>query len=284
MLGRKNEAGLMQTVIKIIDKAARGLLRDFYEINQMQWAYTSRIRFVDTAIRHSNQILLNELRLCGDDYSIISSETGIEANINPRGKWIVCPLDGVYNYLCGYPHWALSVALEYDGSIVLGVTYDPLRGEAFYAEQERGMFLNKRKVSVSPHDNFDMAHVVCSRIPSALRPFLEKIIDSKDRHEAHFASAQNGAAMRNIFASANREIKHSGAISLDLAYVACGRLSAAIMGDVMPHEIAAGNILISEAGGILTGIKDGLFLLAANFKLYNAICDIIEQTTDINLQ
>src|SRR5438874_12203279 len=130
-------------------KAARGLIRDFGEVEQLQVSIKGAGEFVSSADPGAERTLKTELRKARPSYAMLFEESGAEAGSDPRHRWIVDPLDGTTNFLHGIPHFAISIALERDGEIVAGVIYEPTRDEMFWAEKGAGAYLNDRRIRVS---------------------------------------------------------------------------------------------------------------------------------------
>src|SRR5208283_5831521 len=145
-------------------KAARGLIRDFGEVEQLQVSVKGPGEFVSTADLKAERTLKTELMRARPDYGLLFEESGAAAGVDPRHRWIVDPLDGTTNFLHGIPHFAISIALERDGEIVAGVVYEPIRDEMFWAEKGAGTYLNDRRLRVSARRQLGEA-VIASGIP-----------------------------------------------------------------------------------------------------------------------
>ncbi|MDR2268214.1 MAG: inositol monophosphatase [Holosporaceae bacterium] len=210
-------------------KASRGLLRDFSELENLQVSMKSNRNFVTNADLKSDKVLKKELLHARPSYSVLSEEAAEIVGEDPSYRWIVDPLDGTVNYMHGFPHWAISIALEKDGEIVAAVTYDPVKNEMFQAEKGKGAFLNDRKLRVS--GKRDLSGLLIT-----------------------FGTLNNDILPR-VFAL-SPSIRKTGSMTLNMAYLAAGRT------DIMysppnPNrwDIAAGILLIKEAGGILANRK-----------------------------
>src|SRR5260221_3773011 len=149
-------------------KAARGLIRDFGEVEQLQVSVKGPGEFVTTADLRAEKVLRAELTKGRPGYGLLFEEGGGEAGSDPRHRWIVDPLDGTTNFLHGIPHFAISIALERDGEIVAGVVYEPVRDEMFWAEKGAGAFLNDRRLRVSGRRQLGDA-VIGTGMPFAAR-------------------------------------------------------------------------------------------------------------------
>lgn len=216
------QSSIMTVMTKSAIKASRGLLRDFNELENLQVSVKSNKTFVTGADLNADSLLRKELLFARPNYSILTEESGETKGTNPDYKWIIDPLDGTVNYMHGFPHWAISIALEKQGEIVAAVTYDPLKNEMFWAEKGYGAYLNDRKIRVSGKNKLDDVLVsFCSHNPT-------------------------------VESLASQRVRKSGCMTLDMAYLAAGRLDI-IYGSASPNEwdIAAGSLLIREAGGVL---------------------------------
>ena len=186
-------------------KAARGLLRDFGEVEQLQVSVKGPGDFVSTADLKAERTLKNELTRARPGYGLLFEEGGAEAGTDPRHRWIVDPLDGTTNFLHGIPHFAISIALERDGEIVAGLIYDPVRDEMYSAEKGLGAFVNDRRLRVSARRQLADA-VIGTGMPFGNR-------GDQPTYLATLAAVMAGTS----------GVRRMGAAALDLAYVAAGR-------------------------------------------------------------
>ncbi len=246
-------------------KAARGLIRDFGEVEQLQVSIKGPGEFVSTADLKAERILRTELQRGRPGYGFLMEESGDTAGTDPRHRWIVDPLDGTTNFLHGLPFFAISIALERDGEIVAGVVYEPLRDEMFWAEKGAGAFVNDRRLRVSARRGLAEA-VIGTGIP-----FRER-----GDHERY------AATLRAVMA-ATSGVRRFGVASLDLAYVAAGRLDGYWEFGLQPWDIAAGLLLVREAGGYATdfagahGLPPSGDVLAANDHLHLPLAQLLKQ-------
>ena len=237
-------------------KAARGLIRDFGEVEQLQVSIKGPGEFVSTADLKAERTLKAELSRARPGYSLLFEEGGATAGSDPHHRWIVDPLDGTTNFLHGIPHFAISIGLERDGEIVAGVVYEPTRDEMFWAEKGAGAYVNDRRLRVS-----------------ARRQLAEAVIGTgmpyRDRgdHPAYLATLARVMA-------ATSGVRRMGAAALDLAYVAAGRFDGFWEFGLSPWDIAAGLLLVREAGGFVSDFAGGQAMmtsgdvLAANQHLH----------------
>ena len=225
-------------------KAARGLIRDFGEVEQLQVSVKGPADFVSTADLKSERILRQELAKARPGYSFLMEESGASPGSDPRHRWLVDPLDGTKNFLHGIPHWAISIALERDGEIVAGVIYQPANDEMYWAEKGVGAYLNERRLRVSARRGLADA-LIGTGIPYRER----------GDHKAYLATL---AAVMGATAG----VRRPGAAALDLAYVAAGRYDGYWELGLSPWDIAAGILLVREAGGYVSDLAGGYDMLA----------------------
>src|ERR1700680_195231 len=246
-------------------KAARGLIRDFGEVEQLQVSVKGPGEFVSTADLRAERTLKHELLRARPGYGLLFEEGGPTEGTDPRHRWIVDPLDGTTNFLHGIPHFAISIALERDGEIVAGIVYEPTRDEMFWAEKGAGAYLNDRRLRVSAR-----RQLAESLVGTGI-PFGER-----GDHPAYVATLAAVAA-------ATSGVRRLGAAALDLAYVAAGRFDGFWEFGLSPWDIAAGIILVREAGGYLSDLTGGHEMLvsgdvlAANDHLHLPLASLIKE-------
>jgi myo-inositol-1(or 4)-monophosphatase len=246
-------------------KAARGLIRDFGEVEQLQVSVKGVGEFVSTADLRAERILKAELKKARPGYAMLFEESGSEAGSDPRHRWIVDPLDGTTNFLHGIPHFAISIALERDGEIVAGVIYEPIRDEMYWGEKGAGAYVNDRRLRVSARRQLGEALVGTGM------PFGDRAND-----RAYLATL--AAVM-----AATSGIRRMGSAALDLAYVAAGRYDGYWEFGLQPWDIAAGILLVREAGGYVSdmaGAHDMMAtgdVLAANDHLHLPLGAVIKE-------
>ncbi len=246
-------------------KAARGLLRDFGEVEQLQVSVKGPGDFVSTADLKAERTLRTELTRARPGYSLLFEEGGAEEGSDPRHRWIVDPLDGTTNFLHGIPHFAISIALERDGEIVAGLVYDPTRDEMYSAEKGLGAYVNDRRLRVSARRRLGDALI------GAGMPFGE-------RGDRPVYMASLAAVM-----AATSGVRRIGAAALDLAYVAAGRYEGFWEFGLKPWDIAAGLLLVREAGGYVSDLSGGHAMmtsgdvLAANDHLHLSLAALIRE-------
>jgi myo-inositol-1(or 4)-monophosphatase len=250
-------------------KAARGLVRDFGEVENLQVSVKGPADFVSAADLKAERTIRRELERARPNYGFLLEEGGAVVGKDTSHRWLVDPLDGTMNFLHGIPHFCISIALERDGEIVAGVIYDPLRDELFHAEKGTGAFVNEHRMRVSTRDGLHNA-VIATGIPAIGRL-------RTGRYHARYP-AQLGAIMRSCAG-----VRRFGAAALDLAYVAAGRYDGYWESSLAPWDIGAGILLVREAGGMVSEIDGGDKMLtsgeilAANGALYDPIRKLLAE-------
>ena len=208
----------LNIMIKACEKASKILIRDFGELEKLQVSKKSPSDFVTNSDLKVEKIIIEELEKGRPNFSFISEENGIKKNKDSNNTWIIDPIDGTINFLHGIPHFAISIALKSNNEIVSGLVFDPIKDEMFYAEKNNGAFLNNQRIRVSNKNKFDNCLFA---------------IGGKIANEPNFTNRRSGSA------------------ALDLAYVAAGRFDGYFQKDLNLWDIAAGIILVQEAGGII---------------------------------
>lgn len=221
-------------------KAARGLIRDYGEVEHLQVSRKGPGDFVSTADKRAEECLYKELKKARPSYGFIMEESG-EIPGDDDYTWIIDPLDGTTNFLHAIPHFAISIGLQKGSEIIAGVIYDPIKDELFYAEKGGGAFLNERRLRVSARHHLSEA-LLATGIPFAA---------STPENRSVF----QGSLERVMPLVAG--VRRMGAASLDLAYVAAGRFEGYWELGIQPWDIAAGVVLVREAGGYVHDLKGG---------------------------
>jgi myo-inositol-1(or 4)-monophosphatase len=251
-------------------KAARGLVRDFGEVEHLQVSIKGAGEFVSTADLRAERTLKAELRKARPGYAMLFEESGLEAGSDPRHRWIVDPLDGTTNFLHGLPHFAISIALERDGEIVAGVIYEPIRDEMYWGEKGAGAFVNDRRLRVSARRQLGHA-LIGTGIPFGVR--------ANDRAYLATLAAVMGATSG---------VRRMGSAALDLAYVAAGRYDGYWEFGLQPWDLAAGILLVREAGGYVSDMAGAHNMmtsgdvLAANDHLHLPLAALIREGVRAN--
>lgn len=225
---------LLTVMVQAVLKAGRGLKRDFGEIEHLQVSVKGPADFVSAADRKAETVLRQELGKARPGYAFLLEESGVVEGTDPEHRWIVDPLDGTTNFLHGIPQFAISVALERGNTIVAGVIYNPANDEMFTAERGKGAFLNDRRVRVSSRRDFAESVIGCG-VPHLARGDHVRFRKELEQVQARAAG-----------------IRRFGAAALDLAWVAAGRLDGFWERDLKAWDMAAGILMIREAGGFVT--------------------------------
>ena len=213
---------ILNIMIKASQKASKNLIRDFGEIEKLQVSIKGPSDFVSSADIKAEKIIIEELSKAKKNYSIISEENGSKINQDINNIWIIDPIDGTTNFLHGVPHFAISIALQSNNEIISGLIYDPIKDEMFYAEKNNGAFFNNKRVRVS---------------------------NKKEINGCLF-----GTGGKDNLNNIDLNIRKSGSAALDMAYVASGRYDGYFQKNLNLWDIAAGVILVKEAGGIVNEI------------------------------
>jgi myo-inositol-1(or 4)-monophosphatase len=256
----------INVMIKAARKAGRALVRDFGEVENLQVSAKGPGDFVSRADMKAEATIREELTEARPNYGWLGEETGGAAGKDPTRRWIVDPLDGTTNYLHGIPHWAVSIALEHKGEIVAAVVYDPAKDEMFVAEKGAGAYLNNRRLRVSGRRDM-ITMIFGTGIPFGGSPLLPLTLKDMARLTPRTAG-----------------IRRLGVASLDLAYVAAGRLDGFWERNLNAWDIAAGLLLVREAGGLVAaiGVEDDPLetgdVIAANAEVFQSFAGIIRET------
>ncbi len=212
----------LNIMIKAAEKASKTIIRDFGEVEKLQVSKKGPYDFVTKTDKNVEKILIDELSKTKKNYSFITEETGTIKNKDKDNIWIIDPIDGTTNFLHGIPHFAISIAHQFRNKIVSGLVFDPIKDEMFFAETDKGAYLNNRRLRVSKKASLD---------------------------ECLFSSNHEGVKFSDL------NMRYSGCAALDLAYVASGRLDGFFHNVINLWDVAAGLLLVQEAGGIVNNIN-----------------------------
>ena len=230
-------SALLNVMVAAARKAARSLSRDFREVEKLQVSVKGPGNFVSAADHRAESILREELAKARPGYGFLGEEGGLVAGSDTTHTWIVDPLDGTTNFLHGIPQFCISIGLERQGTMVAGVIYDPIADELFTAERGKGAFLNDQRLRVAARRDLTEAVFACG-LPHRGRGDLALF-------RSEFEAIQDKVA----------GLRRFGAAALDLAWVAAGRVDAYWERDISPWDIAAGLLLVREAGGFVTDVN-----------------------------
>lgn len=244
---------LINVMARAAEKAGRVLVRDFGEVEQLQVSRKGPTDFVTNADTKAEKILMEELGRARPDFGFWTEEAG-KVNADRKERFLIDPLDGTLNFLHGIPIWSISIAAEREGEVVAGIIYEPLTDQLFWADKGVGAFVGHQRLRVSSRRDMSEALTGFSMSPRAMQSTDEELI--------HKLSGQV-AGLRRI-----------GSSALNLAYTAAGRFDAYWCKNMNPWDVAAGVLMIREAGGLVTSIEGdanpvyGTTLVASNYHLH----------------
>lgn len=253
----------LNVMIKAARKAGRSLAKDFREVENLQVSMKGAGDFVSKADLAAEKIIHDELMEARPTYGWLAEESGETAGKDPTRRWIVDPLDGTTNFLHGLPHFAVSIALEHKGQIVAAVIHDPAKDETFFAEKGAGAWMNESRLRVSGRHRMIEA-MFATGIPFAGKKTLPATLHDLSRIMPQCAG-----------------VRRFGSAALDLAYVAAGRYDGYWERELNAWDIAAGLLLVTEAGGLVGSIRDGHSpleqgdVIAANEPIFDQFAKVI---------
>ncbi len=234
---------VMNVMVKAARKAGRALVRDFGEVENLQISKKGPADFVSAADLKAERTLREELGKGRPGYGFLMEESGEERGTDPSHRWIVDPIDGTTNFLHGLPQFAISIGLEREGQLVAGLVFNPITDELFLAEKGKGAYLNDRRLRVSARTNLEEC-LIATGIPFKGKPGFDQF------------SRELNVLMPQIAG-----IRRYGSAALDLAFVAAGRFDGFWERDLKPWDMAAGIVLVREAGGFVQDLDGGSAML-----------------------
>jgi myo-inositol-1(or 4)-monophosphatase len=229
-------SALINVMVKAARNAGRGLKRDLGEIEHLQVSLKGPANFVSLADKRAEEVLYKDLAKARPGYGFIGEEGGSREGADKSHTWIVDPLDGTTNFLHGIPQFAISIGLQREGVIIAGLIYNPANDDLYLAERGKGAFLNDTRLRVAARRKLDECVVACG-LPH---------IGRGDHHLSRLEMTE----IQNKVAG----LRRFGAASLDMAFVAAGRLDGYWERNLQPWDMAAGQIMILEAGGVVSGM------------------------------
>mgnify|MGYP001246726984 FL=1 len=250
-------------ITKACMKASRSLIRDFGEIENLQVSTKGPGDFVTSADKRTEKILIDELQKAHPEFGIITEEAGVINKSNIKNRWIIDPIDGTMNFLNGIPQFAISIAYEEDSEIKCGVIFNPITNEMFSAEKGNGAYLNNSRIRVSKKNKIDDALLVTGG-PKQSSKIKNKIFSE------YINISMNVSNVRKF-----------GSAALDMAYVACGRFDGYWQRELNYWDIAAGIIILKEAGGFVDFFDEDpksplkKNILATNSIIHEELRDLI---------
>ncbi|MDR2268162.1 MAG: inositol monophosphatase [Holosporaceae bacterium] len=250
------QSSIMTVIVRAVIKASKGLLRDFSELENLQVSVKSNRLFVTSADLKADKILKEELMRARPTYSLLSEESPEIVGEDTSFRWIIDPLDGTVNYMHGFPHWAISVALERNNEVVAAVTYDPVKNEMFLAEKGNGAYVNNKKIRVS--GKRDMSELLAS------------------------VGSFNPLEPNRLF-HMYKSFRRTGSMTLDMAYIAAGRMDLLFLSSA-PNiwDVAAGILLIKEASGIVAN-RNGIAIDNYDEISITGNIDLVQAASKMNL-
>ena len=238
---------ILNIMIKTAEKASKVLIRDFGELENLQVSKKGPKDFVTNSDKKVEKIILQELEKLKKNFSFLSEENGKIENQDKENIWIIDPIDGTNNFLHGIPHFSISIGLKSNDEIIAGVIFDPVKNELFYAEKNNGAYFNNQRIRVSKKNNLD---------------------------ECLFASNNVGINNKNL------SIRNLGSAALDMAYVGAGRFDGYFQNDLHIWDIAAGVIIVKEAGGTVNNLNlsqiENLKIRASSNAIYEKMLEKIK--------
>ena len=237
----------LNIMIKASEKASKILIRDFGELENLQVSSKGPRDFVTNSDKKVEKILIEELSKSKKNFSFITEESGILENSDKENIWIIDPIDGTTNFLHGIPHFSISIALKNKNELISGLIFDPIKNEMFYAEKNNGAFFNNHRIRVSKKNNLN---------------------------ECLFGTNNSGVRKTDL------NTRVSGSAALDLAYVASGRLDGFFQNNLNLWDIAAGMLILQEAGGKANVIDykniEGINLRASSNNIFDKMLKMLD--------
>ncbi len=233
-------------MIKAAEKAAKNLKRDFGEVEHLQVSKKGPGDFVSIADKKAEETIRTELLKARPDFGFYGEETGNGGNQKAVDRFIVDPIDGTTNFLHGIPHWCISIAWESRAEIVSALVYDPIKDEMFFAEKGGGAYLNSRRLRVSSRKTLELANLATGVVPA-----YPETLDLWNNQQKALLPVAGG-------------IRRFGSGALDMCYVAAGRYEGYWENMVHPYDVAAGWLIVKEAGGIVTRIDGKAYKLGSH--------------------
>ena len=250
-------------ITKACMKASRSLIRDFGEIENLQVSSKGPGDFVTSADQRTEKILIDELQKAHPDYGIVSEEKGTINKHNQKNRWIIDPIDGTLNFMKGIPQFSISIGYEEDGEIKCGIIFNPIMNEMFLAEKGNGAYLNNSRIRVSNKKKINDALIVTGGPKGA-----SKI---KDKIFSEYVNVSKNVS----------NVRKFGSAALDIAYVACGRFDGYWQRELNYWDIAAGIIILKEAGGFIDFFEEDANtpfkknILASNSNIHEELRGLI---------
>ena len=255
-------SALLNVMIKAAQKAGRALKRDFGEVENLQVSLKGPANFVSAADHRAEDILREELEKARPGYGFVGEEGGRHEGSDKTHTWIVDPLDGTMNFLHGIPHFSISIGLEREGTIVAGVVYNPANDELFSAERGKGAYVNDRRLRVAGRRRLEDAVIACG-------------LPHPSRGDVALGRSETMAVQDRVAG-----LRRFGSASLDLCWVAAGRIDGYWERNISPWDLAAGLVIVREAGGYATDLagRDNprTEILAGNETIHHELMRVLK--------
>ena len=239
-----NISPILNIMIKAVEKASKVLIRDFGELENLQVTQKGPKDFVTSSDKKVEKILIEELEKSRKNFSFLSEENGKIENKDKDNVWIIDPIDGTNNFLHGIPHFSISVGLKSGDEIIAGVIFDPIKNELFFGEKNNGAYINNHRIRVSKKNKLD---------------------------ECLFASGNIGIDTKNL------STRNLGSAALDMAYVGAGRFDGYFQNDLNIWDVAAGIIIVKEAGGEVNDLNlsqiENVKIIASSNAIYEKMLE-----------
>ncbi|MEK0428315.1 MAG: monophosphatase [Pseudomonadota bacterium] len=256
---------MINTAVKAARRAATIINRASFEIDHLRVSRKGPNDFVTEVDQAAEQAIVDVLHTAYPDHAILAEESGASPNLHNENEnvWIIDPLDGTTNFIHGFPQYAISIALQHRGQITQAVVYDPTRNELFTATKGAGAFMNDKRIRVAKRDKLADA-LIGTGFPYSDLSTLDEYVK-----------------MFHLMTQKSAGLRRPGAAALDLAYVAAGRLDGFFEKNLKPWDMAAGALLVSEAGGIIanfSGEADYLYkgdVIAGSPKIFGQMLNVL---------
>lgn len=261
-------SALLNVMVRAVTRAGKGLVRDFGELENLQVSTKGPGDFVSAADRRAEEVLYRELSKARPGYGFLMEEAGLLEGSDKSHRWVVDPLDGTTNFLHAIPLFAISLALEREDEIVAAVVYNPVMDELFTAERGTGAFLNDRRIRLAQRRDLTDAVITCG-IP-------------------HLGRGNHGVFLQELQTIMGdvAGIRRTGSAALDLAWVAAGRFDGFFERGLSPWDVAAGELLVTEAGGFVSDFsggrpaRDAGSIIAANSDIHRALTAALARSSE----
>lgn len=256
---------MLNIAIQAARQSSRIIFRFLDQMDKVEISEKAQNDFVTQVDRMSEETIITQIKKSYPDHAILAEESGHQKGFNEDYCWVIDPIDGTRNFMHGVPHFAISIAVMKKGAVELGLVYDPIRQELFTATRGQGAYLNNRRMRISPAKKFEQT-LIGTGFPYKNKEGIHTYLKT----------------FQTVFANCG-DIRRAGSATLDLAYVACGRLDGFWESGLQLWDVAAGALMIKESGGMVTDFKNGEdyleggTIVAGNPKVHKELLQIIQQ-------